>query len=376
MNDGNKELLPYDVNGFVASWVGIGALAALLFMTAAIVVATAMRTWMRFSRARRSIGLVEPGHLAAVVGVVELAPSDPDPSPPVVAEVRQRRVGTGKSFGQRVVWWSGRMTSIRSRPFVLRLRTGEAISVEPEGRVLLVDDLDDVDLVSREERVRRASLDPGEEVQLFGMVDSRPAPGPGYREAATGVVVRAPPSAPLLVSSQDHLPRAIRAARERAVLALLPVFVALGFLVWPIGGDFITLTARGEAVTVPVLRFEVERYRRKGRSYANAFVVARHPSGEELRARIDDEDFAMLASDGSSGADSSQPRRPIQVAFVVDRRRPAALHQLGRRPYVATMDLLLGGLATGLALTAVRALRQRGRPWYEGGEIREAQAIA
>ncbi len=76
-------------------------------------------------------------------GTVELEADDTDRSAPVRVEIHEHRTGMGRVGNRPVRNWSGTVTKPIARPFVLRLASGEPVTVVPRGETALADALDD-----------------------------------------------------------------------------------------------------------------------------------------------------------------------------------------------------------------------------------------
>lgn len=127
--------------------------------------------------------------------------------------------------------WNEIERRIESRPFYLRLDTGERVRIEAkDAEVLLVDKLDKEHWVERDRRMRRAELDLGERAIAEGILRKKHDPeaaGEGYRGPGVGWVLV--PLAGKIHLSTESLERRheLRARAFRRALFFVPLFAAL-----------------------------------------------------------------------------------------------------------------------------------------------------
>jgi hypothetical protein len=103
--------------------------------------------------------------------------------------------------------WTEKDRRVIVEPFYMRLANGQRIRVEPNAEVCLVDAMDGMIRVDLMRRTRYAELTPGERVYAAGMLVQAPDPegmpdGRGYRAPRVSLVLRPPPGAKMLLSSE------------------------------------------------------------------------------------------------------------------------------------------------------------------------------
>jgi hypothetical protein len=301
-----------------------------------------------------------------VRGTVELARGAPHA---VRVEVEQ----LGIEYTHKGRWrhkWTEMERRTLMQPFYVRDVRGQRIRIEPAADVKIVDDLDEVVHLDSGMRVRAASITPGEEVFVFGVLGSGPDPelADGYRGAGQGPVLRSPSSGGMLIATTSP------AGRFRAsafVHGLWAVAFALLLGVMQLINVFHTVrVTSGETATGAVVSKRTYTTKgSKGSIHHHYEIKTRSPGGVVFDEEVTEEDWQPV-KDGS----------------------PIALVQVpGSRGYEILGDRSTVNLAAGLVPFIVMVLAGAGywyhrssiRPWYErkveeqaGGKLREESAVA
>lgn len=137
---------PPDLFGLTESAVTLGVLLALLAVALGFTVALYARGLAGargVAASRREPIAPTLGCEGVFAGTVELEADDTDRSAPVRVEIHEHRTGMGRVGNRPVRNWSGTVTKPIARPFVLRLASGEPVTVVPRGETALADALDE-----------------------------------------------------------------------------------------------------------------------------------------------------------------------------------------------------------------------------------------
>lgn len=248
----------------------------------------------------------------------------------------------------------------RARPFYLRHDSGARIRVEPpKKKVLLVDELDQIEWLEQDQRRRRAELVPGEMAVVEGALGHGDDPeamrgGGGYRDApARGWLMKPMANGHMHVSTEGlarrhtlrarAFDRSVLIAIVLAVVAQLPLFTywARVFL-----GEDVTASYTGKDSYVT--------RNSKGQTTTHYVVSFDYWEGQSRSATedIDSDDYAELGAEGGGIWIRRVPGHPFSRA-------------LGRG---SSLGVIPWFVAAGLAgFAAFRALQtHRYRRWYEG----------
>ncbi len=239
---------------------------------------------------------------------------------------------------------------VETHPFFVRTDAGNELRVEPDDRVVLVDDLETRPPVgNRREKV--AELTVGEEIYALGVLTevADPRAGAGYRGGGASFVLRPPSSErPMEISTRPLRERYAQAAGARvvAVLALLLLTVVVQLLATPyhLAGLF-GFDAVGVVLSRRQQHSDDEHYHR---------VTVGLPESD-VREDIDvetHEDYDRLAP----GA-----RVAVHVTTVGGSTRLT----LDAGPRANKAVVYIPVVAIVLALVGCVVLLGRSRPWYE-----------
>ncbi|MFO0678748.1 MAG: hypothetical protein U0169_19605 [Polyangiaceae bacterium] len=266
--------------------------------------------------------------------------------------------------------WSESRREITLRPFYLLLDGGSMVRVEPEGRTVLVDDLDAGTRTGKNSRVRVAELSQNEAAYVTGEAvrgfNPRAADGTAFR-GGTGMVLGPPKGQPMFISTRPlterHAQRAsfFRGWRNGIVAAIL-LFQGVVF------AKFTMLQFFGENLQAPVTANRYYTTRNKSSTVPHYEITVRVDpvSGSTSAFELDLGDYERVVR-ARSVAGSDQPVLvPIRVAkfarSVADVGHVATIH-VGAGVLVW---VVLGGLAVGMW-----AHGQSRRPWYLRDKVNE-----
>lgn len=255
---------------------------------------------------------------------------------------------TGTEYKGKKESWSHRWTevdrTVRATPFYVRDVRGTRVRVEPDGRTMLIDDVDRVEPVGPTTRRRIAELTPDETVFVVGQLEPAldpEAPG-GYREAGKALVLRPPRGGRMLVSTEPLHERFRKAATtERSATRLFGgVLIALALLDAPF---YLRLFAG---------------------DHAHGLVVAKSPiSGKNSRCELTVEsDEGWTFKDDTTWSTCSSVSTKITRVPFLRVHGISWFAQIGTEPGVHS-----GAFTVGAIVFAFLALlyRNRARPWYE-----------
>jgi hypothetical protein len=294
---------------------------------------------------------------AALVGTVE----DGDATPAIAITIEQR----GREWNGRYGWqheWREVKREVRVRPFWVRRADGEAVLVEPDEGVFLVDKLDGIEQLDYAVRIRRATLTHGEPVHIVGtLIENRDPEAGAYRGGGARFRLLPPRGGRMMVSTEPLDARHRRRARVHAWLGL-GAAALLAFLQCLAYGSFNLLRIDGEPVDGEVRTL----------SHSQKWHCPKHGSCHYdhyyyVLAQFTDERGTHALYDGIAAnayerlADDSDPR---VVPFVVSHHFPS-LHQIGHAPTIARAWEPLLFLLVLLALCAHPAILVATRPWYD-----------
>jgi hypothetical protein len=342
---------------FVLGVLGLGA--AFVF---------ALARWRRF---RDRAGVAEravrgersellPG-FAVVSGVVET--DDKQSAIEIVIEERGQEYKTKQGWH---VWWRETARRVTARPFYVARKSGDTVRVEPDDSVFLVDALELRERATKRTRVRAATLDPGEECTVTGVLrrgrDPRAA-GAGYRDAGEALVLM-PPSGERMIVSVEPLPeRYRRRARvhKRAAVVIGVVFALVHAILF--GGYYATiLFGRVDRVTV-VDADDWDTYN-KGRRTPHYGLQVAPPtkSGGVVRFETQYSAYRAELEASARNAHLSVPVRYVPGTDIAQLGEAPRVHVA--RAILCAMAALLVTLFYGLTTFATRA-------WYERPKVSE-----
>jgi hypothetical protein len=279
---------------------GANASAIMLGSTAAgLVIVWAL--WRRWSRAWAMVVAAQRAEAASaeaplavgaatVIGVVKTD----DRKAAIVLRIEQS--GTEQKYGDG--WtheWGEISRTIAARTFVLRTKSGVAVTVEPGATPLVIEEVRERKRPSDTERVCEARIEHGATVrvsgQLIGPGEARRGP---YRGGVSGWVLVPPDGGSMLVSAKP-LADAQRPG-EQAAFTPLAVAIALLVLVQLVlGYDYYPLALWGTAGTAEVVRLDTHVTRDDDRNrthYDASFEV--DGGGTTIDADLAYEDWARL----------------------------------------------------------------------------------
>jgi hypothetical protein len=342
---------------FVGGVLGLGA--SLVF---------ALARWRRFrDRAAAAERAVrgETAQLAPGFAVVSGAVETDDAAPAIEIVIRQR----GEEFRQKQGWsvvWRETARQVEVRPFYLVRASGDAVRVEPDESVFLVDSLKLRERPSEETRVLAATLDPREECTVTGVLvrarDPRAA-GAGYREAGETLVL-VPPSGERMIVSVEPLPeRYHRRARfhRRAASAIGVLFAVVHVALL---GSYYASILFGRVAPATVVDTRTWSTSSKGSTTAHyAFVIA-HPAAslEIVRVEVSGAAFTAELAASARGAHLVVPVRYVPGTAIV---------QAGEEPRLSLLPALLTLAASVATALVYAALARSTRAWYEQPKLSE-----
>jgi hypothetical protein len=345
----------------VIAYVVLGALPLALVLLAQL---AALRLRWRASRADASCrpdASITPGDVT-LCGVVD---RDDDESPAIRVELEQQGAELKEKTGWTVTWSeiaTNRVTGealrrVRSRPFYLRLDSGQRLRVEPGSELRLADALDGTTQLAPDRRLRFAELTEGERVFIHGRI----APGVdpeaadrGYRGGGPNLVLGPPARGPMLFSSEGLGDSWRRKARARRLGCVMPLLLVVALQLAISSYHLRLLRGRDDRATVTALHIIKKS---KSRSY---HVVAEVSSGGKV-VRIDDDlglDQWRLLQVGTAIPVRFVESSPTATTTGHGARLPAAL-------IIAPAPMLV------LSLLLYVVLVRRAIPWYERARFDE-----
>lgn len=233
-------------------YVDLAATVGLL-----VVAAVALRRWRRRHRAAaRAEASFDPGAARVPGETILMGTVEREQGASVAVRVELEQEGSEwENSGIWVHEWTETSRKVHVHPFYLRHASGLRLRVEPDGDVLLVDEMNGVIRLDLTRRVRVAELLPGERIFAVGELRrARDAEAAvwrgGYREENEGFVLVPPRGSRMLLSSE---PLGERFARRAAfhgwwgVVALVAA-IAVNILTAPV----IARCLLGEAVDARV----------------------------------------------------------------------------------------------------------------------------
>lgn len=254
--------------------------------------------------------------------------------------------------------WTEVSRDVEARPFDLITSAG-TVRVEPDASVKLVDLMATVRRPANDVREREASLDPGEEVFVSGLV-RRVRGGEGAYRGGDGPswVMRAAPGGTLVCSTEPLSEPHDRWAAfyRRAVLAAGAVGV---FVVGFLSVAYFPLVLSGVVVEARVVELQ-HRVVRGRRSTAHHYEVT-------ADVALPDGRTATLVDDVRPGAWARLHLGDV-LPFVVVPAAPA-LHQIGRRPGLPEPAPVAGAALLVLGGVLFAATWRRRRAWWEQDKV-------
>jgi hypothetical protein len=308
------------------------------------------RARARYRQARDSVSpdaLLAPG-VRVVEGVVEY-----DRGAELAVRVEVEQLGQeSESSGTWSHSWTEVGRAVTVRPFLLKHASGQRIRVEPTQDVQLIDEMDGLVLVDLSHRKRVAELVPGEHVFAEGLLSLETVSheAGGYR-GGRGLVLRAPPHARLLLSSEPMGARFQRQARVHAVHG----WVAAGLLLLlpVVNFDYVALAALGKVGEATITSLTVkESEDSDGNKTRTGYATLEAPA---LRVKRKEQ----VSGPGYDKLKALQ-RAPIRYVPGVP-----WLAELGPDPTASGFRTLAFWLASIALLIVYRLKVVRSRAWYD-----------
>jgi hypothetical protein len=291
--------------------------------------------------------------LTVVSGRVEVEGSDAITF--VVHEAGTERMRRGRTTHT----WTESSREVNALPFTVVTDDGQRVEVEPDERVLLVDD---IAVIARHgaTRTRRASLSRGERVAVEGEL-TREEPGSDgpYRGAGSGRwVLRTPPHGPMVCSTEPLPQRHERWARfwGWSTLAFFAIF-AITQAVFAYDYGRLTLWGVVEQATI-VDHWHYTTHDRHG-THHHYGVTARVDEGPDVGAEVED----TLTLDGWDRVDVG-----TTLPFVVLPGHPE-IAQAGTAASISFMAPVVLLMLLGFGGAVFAGIRARRLAWYEHRRI-------
>lgn len=360
MNAATSGIEPHQALGALGSlfWAAliVGALSGLLVL----LIVRFFRTRGRVLRAQslaKQLPVLAPGP-ALLVGKVETD----DAGPAVRIEIDQ--VGTEtKNKNSWSHQWNERHRAVQVRPFRLRAPNGDVVTVMPDERIQVVDNL----VTARFEgtyRKRVAELSAGEQIWVSGVLaleGQQRGPSTAYRSGVAGWVLRGTSSEPLEVAS---------GGLERQ-FAYWRVFYR--WAAWLVGalwlvvhlfvvGPYLALLATGKVETLAITRTSTFITTSKNSRTTHYVIHAQLPAkagGREVKDEVGYGPYKAALDGGLK-----------QAPFIYCPLVPA-LHSIGDHASLGMIRALIGGVLAIVAMLLFEAARRNALPWYEQGKVVE-----
>lgn len=300
--------------------------------------------------AQRPAKALRPGKLA-VRGVVRAEGTEP----PIVLCIRQD--GTEhphKGKGQHTHRWTEVDRSLYARPFQLELEGGELVDVIADpARLRLYAELDEGRYAGQDRRVRTASVGSGDTVTLIGLV--KPGRSGGVYRGAARATLTAPPRGHLIVSA---IPLGAPTARWRRFYGRCALLlVAAVALAHPLAfGSYHALALRGVAQQAEVFNYRTYQTKQKS-GYVDHYEISAYRRGPHHSQE------PTLTAETSSSGYQLAPSKPT-APFIIDREDPAN-YQIGQRPHVDVLALVVGCVAIVASAALFVFYWRRYGAWYE-----------
>gem|GEM_PF-756244 len=236
------------VPSLIASYGVCGVLPLLLASFAAL-------NWARDRlRARRAKAATESTAPAAdgqtvVHGTVELAQGATH-----AARVEIEQFGFESCYKHS---WSHEWKELERRmlvePFYVREPNGRRIRVEATTDAYIIDELDEMIQTARDKRVRAATVNPGEEVYVFGVLGfgKDPEAASSYRDDGHGLVLRSPDAGHMLLATTSPAARFRASTRVHGLWVVIFILLAGVFQIMNVMHS--VRVAAGQTATATVL---------------------------------------------------------------------------------------------------------------------------
>jgi hypothetical protein len=302
-----------------------------------------------------------PGY-AILKGTVE--PEGNEPAVEIAIEEKGHEIKS--KAGWNVVW---RETSRRvsARPFYLLRATGDAVRVEPDERVFLVDSLTTRDRPSAALRVRVSTLDRGEECAVSGLLRRSRDPrvgGAGYRDAGEALVLTPPRGERMIVSVEPLPDRYLRRAafHKRAAMGIAALFALVHTLLL---GSYYLLVVGGQVRRVTVTdSVSWTTSSKSGRLHHYGLEIA-HPSKLGYLQR----ETGYGAYDAARQASAREAALEVPIRFV----HGTDIVQFGEEPRLRLYQTMLTFVALFLPALLYGIASQRTLAWYERKRVIEQE---
>jgi hypothetical protein len=266
--------------------------------------------------------------------------------------------------------WEEISRRVNVTQFYLVRDDGIIVYVEPNERALLVDSLTtEYPPKMPMYRIRRAQLRVGEELHAYGNLFDAPHPrarehsgGGAYRGAATGLVMRAPQGAPMLLASEalsDRYAARIRFLRTTAIVLAIgwTAFHALFTAPFLITSFFATRTTTALVGTTSFVT------RNKNNSTTHYVLETKTSDGFTLDDEVDLETWEAARAVHAGGEAASIP-----IMRVGDSK---SLSELGTEPYGSTPAMICAFVFFAIAFLVVGLSYGTKLAWYDRKKLNE-----
>lgn len=286
-----------------------------------------------------------------------------DAGPAVRVEIDQvgRETKNKNSWSHR---WEERHRAVQMRPFRLRLPTEEAVSVVPDERIRIVDDLV-TDKFEGVYRRRVAELSHGEKVWVSGTLaqeGQRAGASTAYRAGPSAWVLRGTSSEPMEVAS-GGLSRQFAYWRNwyRWAAGLLGAAWILVHVV--LFGPYYVLFWAGKTETLQITRTRTYITKNKNSTTTHYVIHAMLPPRSGGPRELEDEVSWSLYEAARGG-------QLKQVPFVFWPAAPA-FHQIGSHASLHGVRAFIAFAALAASGILFAVLRRNAMPWYEQKKVVE-----
>lgn len=333
------------VSGTAADIIVLALHVALPLLLASVALVRARRSAARGALADASSRSTSEPLVAGVGvvahGVVELAP---DVKEAMTVSIMQEGKEQRSKKGERVVshTWTEVSRKTAVAPFVLVDDRGQKIRVEPNEEALLVDRLDHTTVHGKRpaRRTRHARIVDGERVWVVGdLISVGRSDAGAYRDAPAELVLRAPPSGRMLLSTE---PLGERFRAESATHRFAgKAFVALALL-------------------LGLLDLGYHACRWAGRPSTAVAVEVKRLSGKNPRCEL-----TLEPNAGDAFTDQVELRycskvKKGDVVAIVD---PGGVFRQAGKAAGVNLTVGIFGLVFAVATAGLYSVRRR--PWYE-----------
>lgn len=260
--------------------------------------------------------------------------------------------------------WTEIDRTVQVRPFRLRLPNQEVVTVVPDERVRLVDNLE-TESFNENRRRRVAELSAKEKVWVSGTLSregQKSGPSTAYRQGPSSWVMRGTRLDPLELSS-GSLSRQFTYwqsfYRKAAIILTIGWLLVHGLLF----GPYYLLAISGKVTTASIIK--TSTYVTSSKNGKTTHYV--------IHARLPDKDGGHLVDDevGYNLYESAKSGFVKEAPFLYSKWFPR-LHQIGQRPMISVvLSIISLLLSLGPAIWFFFAIRSA-RPWYEQRKVVES----